>query len=157
MDEISFGREKKEENLENMNYNLDRFKKVQENDYPIALEEIKNGCKKSHWMWYIFPQLKDLGYSPTAKYYGIDGKEEAIAYLADEILRSRLIEISKVLLSLETSNATEIFGYPDDMKLKSCMTLFSAVAPQIDIFEKVLEKFFAGERDEKTLDLLGTE
>lgn len=157
MDEISFGREKKEENWENMNYNLDRFKEAQRVDYPIALEEIKSGCKKSHWMWYIFPQLKDLGYSPTAKYYGIDGKEEAIAYLADESLRSRLIEISKALLSLETSNATEIFGYPDDMKLKSCMTLFFSVAPQIDIFEKVLEKFFAGERDEKTLDLLGTE
>lgn len=140
-----------------MDYNLYRFKKVQDKDYPIALEEIKNGCKKSHWMWYIFPQLKDLGYSPTAKYYGIDGKEEAIAYLTDEILRSRLIEISKALLSLETSNATEIFGYPDDMKLKSCMTLFFSVAPQIDIFEKVLEKFFAGERDEKTMDLLGTE
>ena len=139
-----------------MDYDLDRFKKVQENDYPIALEEIKSGCKKSHWMWYIFPQLKDLGYSPTAKYYGIDGKEEAIVYLADEILRSRLIEISKALMSLETSNATEIFGYPDDMKLKSCMTLFFSVAPQIDIFEKVLEKFFAGERDEKTLDLIGT-
>lgn len=139
-----------------MNYNLDRFKEAQRVDYPIALEEIKNGCKKSHWMWYIFPQLKDLGYSTTAKYYGIDGKEEAIAYLTDEILRSRLIEISKALMSLETSNATEIFGYPDDMKLKSCMTLFSAVAPQINIFEKVVEKFFAGERDEKTLDLLGT-
>lgn len=140
-----------------MDYNLNRFKQAQRVDYPISLEEIKNGCKKSHWMWYIFPQLKDLGYSPTAKYYGIDGKEEAIAYLTDESLRSRLIEISKALLSLKTSNATEIFGYPDDMKLKSCMTLFFSVAPQIDIFEKVLEKFFAGERDEKTLDLLGTE
>lgn len=150
-------KQKKEENWENMDYDLDRFKEAQRVDYPIALEEIKSDYKKSHWMWYIFPQLKNLGYSPTAKYYGIDGKNEAIAYLADEILRSRLIEISKALLSLETSNATEIFGYPDDMKLKSCMTLFSAVAPQINIFEKVLEKFFAGERDEKTLDLIGTE
>lgn len=140
-----------------MDYNLNRFKEVQSTDYPIALEEIKSGCKKSHWMWYIFPQLKDLGYSPTAKYYGIEGKDEANAYLADEILKNRLIEISNALLSLETSNATEVFGYPDDLKLKSCMTLFFLVAPQIDIFEKVLEKFFAGERDEKTLDLLGTE
>lgn len=137
-----------------MVYNLDRFKEAQRVDYPIALEEIKSGYKKSHWMWYIFPQLKDLGYSPTAKYYGIEGKNEAIAYLADESLRSRLIEISKTLMSLEISNATEIFAYPDDMKLKSCMTLFFSVAPQIDIFEKVLEKFFAGERDEKTLELL---
>lgn len=140
-----------------MDYNLNRFKEVQSTDYPIALEEIKSGCKKSHWMWYIFPQLKDWGYGPTAKYYGIEGKDEANAYLADEILKNRLIEISNALLSLETSNATEVFGYPDDLKLKSCMTLFFLVAPQIDIFEKVLEKFFAGERDEKTLDLLGTE
>ena len=140
-----------------MDFNLDRFKEAQKSDYSIALKEIQNGYKKKHWMWYIFPQLKDLGYSPTAKYYGIEGKSEAIAYLTDEVLRARLIEISTALLSLETSNATEVFGYPDDMKLKSCMTLFSAVAPQIDIFEKVLEKFFVGEKDKKTLDLLGTE
>lgn len=140
-----------------MDFNLDRFKEAQKSDYSIALKEIQNGYKKKHWMWYIFPQLKDLGYSPTAKYYGIEGKSEAIAYLTDEILRARLIEISTALLSLETSNATEVFGYPDDLKLKSCMTLFSAVAPQIDVFEKVLEKFFAGEKDKKTLDLLGAE
>lgn len=140
-----------------MDFNLARFKEAQESDYPIALEEIKSGYKTSHWMWYIFPQLKDLGYSPTAKYYGIEGKEEAIAYLNDEVLRTRLIEISTALLSLKSSNATEILGYPDNLKLKSCMTLFLAVAPQIDIFEKVLEKFFAGEKDEKTLELLGTE
>lgn len=90
-----------------MDYNLNRFKEVQSTDYPIALEEIKSGCKKSHWMWYIFPQLKDQGYSPTAKYYGIEGKDEANAYLAEEILKNRLIE---------TSNATEVFGYPDDLK-----------------------------------------
>jgi len=136
-----------------MDYNLDRFKEAQRVDYPIALEEIKNGYKKSHWMWYIFPQLKDLGYSPTAKYYGIDGKEEAIAYLTDEILRSRLIEISKALLSLETSNATEIFGYPDDMKLKSSMTLFYLVSGD-EIFKKVLDKFFDGDIDKKTEKLL---
>lgn len=140
-----------------MDFNLARFKEAQKSDYSIALKEIQNGYKKNHWMWYIFPQLKDLGYSPTAKYYGIEGKSEAIAYLTDEVLRARLIEISTALLSLKSSNATEILGYPDNLKLKSCMTLFSAVAPQIDIFEKVLEKFFAGERDKKTLDLLGAE
>lgn len=140
-----------------MDFNLARFKEAQKSDYSIALKEIQNGYKKKHWMWYIFPQLKDLGYSPTAKYYGIEGKSEAIAYLTDEVLRARLIEISTALLSLKSSNATEILGYPDNLKLKSCMTLFSAVAPQIDIFEKVLEKFFAGEKDKKTLDLLGAE
>lgn len=140
-----------------MEYNLERFKEAQENDYPIALEEIKNGCKISHWMWYIFPQLKDLGYSPTAKYFGIDGKDEALAYINDDNLRGRLIEISEVLLSHEDKSASEIFGYPDDLKLKSSMTLFWAVAPEIDVFEKVLEKFFKGEKDSKTLKLLGIE
>ena len=136
---------------------LSRFIEAHQQSYQRALTEIRNGRKTSHWMWYIFPQLKDLGYSPTAKYYGIEGKSEAIAYLTDEVLRARLIEISTALLSLKSSNATEILGYPDDLKLKSCMTLFFSVAPQIDIFEKVLEKFFAGEKDKKTLDLLGAE
>lgn len=138
-----------------MNYNLDRFKKVQKVDYPIALEEIKSGCKKSHWMWYIFPQLKGLGFSEMANYYGIAGKAEAVAYLADDVLKNRLVEISTALLSLKSSDATKILGCPDDLKLKSCMTLFSAVAAEMDIFEKVLEKFFNGEKDEKTLKLLG--
>ena len=93
-----------------------------------ALGEIKNGRKESHWMWYIFPQLKELGYSSTAKYYGLT-KDEAKAYIKDEILKSRLLEISQVLLELTSNNATEIFGYPDDLKLKSCMTLFSEIAP----------------------------
>lgn len=104
-------------------------------------------------MWYIFPQLKELGYSSTAKYYGLT-KDEAKAYLKDEILKSRLIEISQVLLELKSNDATEIFGYLDDLKLKSSMTLFSEIAPEIEVFNKVLEKFFSGKKDDKTLELL---
>ena len=137
-----------------MNYDLQRFHNAQKFDYPVALGEIKNGRKESHWMWYIFPQLKELGYSSTAKYYGLT-KDEAKAYINDEILKSRLIEISQALLELTSKNATEIFGYPDDLKLKSCMTLFSEIAPEIEVFDKVLEKFFSGKKDDKTLKLLG--
>ena len=137
-----------------MNYDLERFHKAQKFDYPVALGEIKNGRKESHWMWYIFPQLKELGYSSTAKYYGLT-KDEAKAYINDEILKSRLIEISQALLELTSSNATEILGYPDDLKLKSCMTLFSEIAPEIEVFDQVLQKFFSGKKDDKTLKLLG--
>ena len=137
-----------------MNYDLQRFHKAQKFDYPVALGEIKNGRKESHWMWYIFPQLKELGYSSTAKYYGLT-KDEAKAYINDEILKSRLIEISQALLELTSSNATEILGYPDDLKLKSCMTLFSEIALEIEVFDQVLQKFFSGKKDDKTLKLLG--
>ena len=137
-----------------MNYDLQRFHKAQKFDYPVALGEIKNGRKESHWMWYLFPQLKELGYSSTAKYYGLT-KDEAKAYINDEILKSRLIEISQALLELTSNNSTEILGYPDDLKLKSCMTLFSEIAPEIEVFNQVLQKFFSGKKDDKTLKLLG--
>ena len=137
-----------------MNFNLERFKKAQAKDYLQALEEMKNGHKVSHWMWYIFPQLKGLGYSSISQFYGIDGRAEAKAYIEDEILKKRLIEISETLLGLKSSNATDVMGYPDDLKLKSCMTLFSEIAPGIDCFTKVLEKFFGGEKDKKTLEIL---
>ena len=136
-----------------MNYDLQRFHKAQIFDYPVALGEIKNGRKESHWMWYIFPQLKELGYSSTAKYYGLT-KDEAKAYIKDKILKSRLLEISQVLLELTSNNATEILGYPDDLKLKSCMTLFSEITPELEVFDQVLQKFFSGKKDDKTLKLL---
>lgn len=138
-----------------MVYNLERFKKVQKRDFETALSEIRNGRKESHWIWYIFPQLKELGYSSTAKYYGIEGREEAESYIKDDVLKARLIEISEVLLSLDSSNPSEVMGYPDDLKLKSCMTLFSIVAPEIDVFGKVLDKFYSGRKDEKAIELLG--
>ena len=135
-------------------FNLDRFKKAQSRDYATALSEIKNGRKESHWMWYIFPQLKGLGFSSMADFYGIDGLAEAKAYMADELLRGRLVEISEALLRLPSSDAREVMGYPDDLKLKSCMTLFMEAAPEIDVFGKVLEKFFGGEKDLKTLEMV---
>ena len=134
------------------NFNLDRFKKAQASDYATALSEIKNGRKASHWMWYFFPQLKGLGFSSMANFYGIDGLAEAKAYIADDLLRGRLVEISEALLRVASSDAREVMGYPDDLKLKSCMTLFMEAAPEIDVFGKVLEKFFGGEKDLKTID-----
>jgi len=125
-----------------MEFDLERFRKAQERDYQTALSEIRNGRKESHWMWYIFPQLKGLGFSSTAQFYGIDGKAEALAYMNDEILRGRLLEISGALFKLQSHNPSEIMGYPDDLKLKSCMTLFEAVSPEEHIFKDVLEKFF---------------
>lgn len=137
----------------NNNYNLDRFIIAQERDYQIALKEIKNGYKKSHWMWYIFPQLADLGYSTTAKFYGIKNKDEAIAYLQNEYLKNNLIEISNALNQIN-DNISNILGYPDDLKLKSCMTLFNYVDPTIEIFSKIIAKFYNGEKDFNTIKIL---
>lgn len=137
----------------NNNYNLDRFIIAQERDYQIALKEIKNGYKKSHWMWYIFPQLADLGYSTTAKFYGIKNKDEAIAYLQNEYLKNNLIEISNALNQIN-DNISNILGYPDDLKLKSCMTLFNYVDPTIEIFSKIITKFYNGEKDFNTIKIL---
>ena len=134
--------------------NLERFHKAQENCYSAALAEIKNGRKYSCCMWYVFPQLSGLGQSPTARFYGISDLEEAREYLKDEILGSRLIEISNALLALTSNDAYEIFSFPDDLKLKSSMTLFALADPNLDIFQKVLDKFFGGERDENTIRLL---
>lgn len=138
------------------NYNLERFIDAQERDFNVSLLEIKNGYKRSHWMWYIFPQLADLGYSTTAKFYGIKNKDEAIAYLKNEYLKNNLIEISKVLYELD-DNISNILGYPDDLKLKSCMTLFNYADPSIDIFNKIIDKFYNGEQDSKTLELLNND
>ena len=135
------------------NYNLERFIDAQERDFNVSLLEIKNGYKRSHWMWYIFPQLADLGYSTTAKFYGIKNKDEAIAYLKNEYLKNNLIEISKVLYELD-DNISNILGYPDDLKLKSCMTLFNYADPSIDIFNKIIDKFYNGEKDLNTIKIL---
>lgn len=133
--------------------NLERYVKAQETSYEIALNEIKNGGKKSHWMWYIFPQIKGLGYSSTAQYYAIQGKDEAEEYLAHPVLGKRLLEISEALLEIESSDARRVLGYPDDVKLKSSMTLFYLVSGN-EVFKKVLDKFFGGEIDRKTVEIL---
>ncbi len=122
--------------------------------YEEALAEIRNGRKESHWIWYIFPQLKDLGFSGTAKYYGILDLDEAKEYLAEPTLRSRLLEISEALLGLPSDDPRSVMGYPDDLKLRSSMTLFAAAEPDCQVFQRVLDKFYGGMPDKKTLDLL---
>ena len=134
-----------------MKYDLDRFIKAQEVKYEIALCEIREGRKRSHWIWYIFPQVKGLGFSSTSEYYGINGIAEAKEYMKNELLHKRLVEISTALYELPESDPSVVMGYPDDLKLKSSMTLFAEAAPEEKIFEQVLEKYFDGKKDIETL------
>lgn len=134
--------------------NLYRFLEAQANDYTRALAEIRNGRKQSHWIWYIFPQLAGLGYSETSKYYAIQDYEEAEAYLAHPVLGTRLIEVSNALLSVQGKTATQILGSPDDMKVKSSMTLFSQIPSADPVFDAVLKTYYRGIPDGKTLNLL---
>lgn len=138
----------------NQSKELIRFLDAQNQMYLTALAEVRNGHKESHWMWFVFPQIKGLGFSETAKFYGIADLEEAEAYLAHPVLGKHLIEISEALLQINDKTVTEIFGTPDDMKLRSCMTLFSKVPGTDDIFEKVLNKYFGGSFDDYTEELL---
>lgn len=135
-------------------YELERFIQAQTTDFAIALTEINNGEKKSHWMWYIFPQLTGLGSSVMSQHYAIQSTAEAKAYLNHPVLGPRLIQCMKALLEIDGRSAHEIFGFPDDMKLRSCATLFASITPKGSVFECLLEKYFHGERDRKTLDLL---
>ena len=132
---------------------LQRFIDAQEREYKIALREIKNGKKESHWIWYIFPQLDGLGKSATSKYYSIKGIKEANSYYNNEYLKNHLIEITNCLLNLENDNIRDIMGYPDYLKLKSCMTLFYHVSGN-EIFKEVLTKYYDGKQDIQTLKLL---
>lgn len=139
--------------MDNNASNISRFVEAQGQNYERALQEIKAGHKRSHWMWFIFPQLKGLGRSATSAYYGINGLSEAEEYLSHPLLGNRLREISEALLKLDSNDAHDIFGSPDDLKLRSCMTLFDKVSPH-DIFHDVLNKFFDGKADYRTLKLL---
>ena len=134
-----------------MAYDLSRFIEAQEQSYSAALAEIRAGRKTSHWIWYIFPQLEALGSSTMAKYYGIENLEEAKEYMANDLLRRRLLEISQALLELPKSDIEAVMGYPDNLKLRSSMTLFKLAEPNESVFQKVLDKYFAGEADEKTI------
>ena len=136
--------------------NLERFLTAQNTSYEAALNEIKAGRKKGHWIWYIFPQLKDLGYSFKAKYYGIENLDEAKNYLAHPVLSRRLIEISEAVLNLSENNPVIIMnGETDAMKLQSCMTLFAYACGEKDsVFYKVLEKLFDGKTDENTMKIM---
>ena len=134
-------------------YNLYRFVKAQVQNYRIALNEIEAGKKQSHWMWYIFPQLKGLGHSPFSKFYGISGKEEAIAYFTHPILGMRLREVTETLLKHKGKSIVDMFGGIDALKLRSCMTLFDVIAPD-DCFHDVLKAFYFDKSDELTLSKL---
>lgn len=136
------------------NTELIRFLEAQNQVYLKALSELKKGKKDTHWMWYIFPQLKGLGSSEMAQYFGMKDWNEATAYLQHPVLGRHLIEISSVVLQLEGKTVTEIFGTPDDLKVHSCMTLFANVENTHPLFSQVLEKYFNGLQDEATLLLL---
>lgn len=136
---------------------LNRFLQAQENTYKIALREIKNGKKESHWMWYIFPQIKGLGFSEMSNFYGITDIREAREYLKHPILGKRLIEISGELLKIKHDDIDKVFYYPDNLKLHSCMTLFYEVAGPDSVFDFVLGKYFNGELDKLTLDIIKAE
>ena len=135
-------------------YNLDRFIQAQSYDYKIALDEIRNGRKQSCWMWYVFPQICGLGHSYMAKMYEIVNIEEAREYLAHPVLGSRLQEVCQVALETDTDDAGMVFGFPDNLKLCSSMTLFEQADPDNPVFAKVLDKYFQGKRDEATLRIL---
>ena len=135
-------------------YDFKKFLDAQEGDYKIALAEIKRGRKTSHWIWYIFPQLKALGRSGRAQYYGIENLNEAKEYLQNEILRARLLEITQALLQLENNDIEYIMGSSiDKLKLQSSMTLFHLAEPNCEIFIKVIDRYFDGQLDSKTVNL----
>jgi uncharacterized protein (DUF1810 family) len=136
-------------------HNLKRFTSAQKGVFDVALAELEDGRKRSHWIWFIFPQLDGLGRSSTAQFYGIKGIEEARAYLAHPVLGPRLEECARAVLSVEGRTASEIFGYPDDIKLRSSMTLFAVASGDLgSVFARVIEKYFSGVEDAATLRLL---
>lgn len=140
-----------------MSTDIKRFTEAQEKHFEQALSEIKAGRKRSHWMWYIFPQVKGLGYSETAKFYAIEDIDEAKVFLNDEYLGGNLREICSALLNLKTDNVDDIFGYPDDLKLRSSMTLFVVASNGEQIFMDVLTKYFQGKLDTATFEMLKTQ
>ncbi len=135
-------------------YNLQHFVDAQTSVYAHVVAELRDGRKRSHWMWFIFPQIAGLGSSPTAQRFAISGRAEALAYLAHPTLGPRLRECTELVNQLPDRTVDEIFGYPDDLKFRSSVTLFAAVAPGEQVFRAALDKYFAGEPDAATLALL---
>ena len=134
---------------------LNRFSMRSRASTRLRFRKFTQGQKRSHWMWFVFPQYAGLGISPTSQRYAIKSLAEAEAYLKDPVLGRRLVECAEALLRIEGRSAQQIFGSPDDMKLKSSATLFAHVSPSGSVFERVLDKYFRGERDDKTLRLIG--
>jgi uncharacterized protein (DUF1810 family) len=135
-------------------HDLQRFVGAQNPVYRTVIAELARGAKSSHWMWFVFPQLKELGRSSTAQHYGIASREEALAYWRHPLLGPRLKECTELMLAVEDKSALHILGTPDDLKFRSSMTLFDAVVPGEPVFGRALQKFFDGERDPRTLSLL---
>ncbi len=135
-------------------FDLQRFVDAQADSYSEVLTELREGHKRSHWIWFIFPQLKGLGHSPQATYYGIGSLEEAMAYLRHPVLGPRLVECTKLVNKVQGSSIQEILGWPDDMKFRSSMTLFARAAEDQSVFRAALEKYFDGEPDRLTLEKL---
>ncbi len=135
-------------------FDLMRFVRAQEPVFDGVLTELRGGAKRSHWMWFIFPQIEGLGGSPTSRYYSIRNAGEARAYLDHPVLGPRLLECAAVLLALQGRSASDIFGFPDDMKLRSSMTLFASLEGADPAFADVLDRYYGCERDQRTLELL---
>lgn len=135
-------------------WDLDRFVAAQQADYQRALGELRRGRKQSHWMWYIFPQVQGLGHSLMSRRYALSGVEEARAYLAHPVLGPRLLECCRAVLEAGSSNPREVFGTPDDLKFRSCLTLFALADPAEPVFAELLDKFYGGKKDPQTLDIL---
>jgi uncharacterized protein (DUF1810 family) len=135
-----------------MSHDLTRFTAAQADVYDQALAELRAGAKRTHWMWFVFPQIAGLGSSAMAQRYAIADLTEARAYLADAVLGPRLIECASALLDVEGRTAEQIMGYPDDLKLRSSMTLFRRAAPEVDVFQEVLDRYFDGKPDPQTLN-----
>ncbi len=143
-----------EEEKEAIDYNLNRFIAAQDNMYQTVITELKNGNKQSHWMWFIFPQIDGLGTSKTARFYAIKNLEEARAYFNHPLLGKRLLECSAILLTIKNKSADDIFGFPDYVKLQSCMTLFGFLFLHENIFKEVLEKYYMNQIDFKTIAIV---
>jgi uncharacterized protein (DUF1810 family) len=136
-------------------YALNRFISAQDGVYDRVLAELRDGLKRTHWMWFIFPQIDGLGHSPITRHYAIKSLEEARQYLGHPVLGARLKECAEAILAFQGRSASDIFGYPDDRKLQSSMTLFALVAGPRSVFERVLDKYFQGKRDAGTLQIVG--
>jgi uncharacterized protein (DUF1810 family) len=138
----------------NDSFQLDRFVTAQKRDFERALTEIRGGQKRSHWMWYIFPQFAGLGFGPTSQHYAVKSLDEARAYLRHQVLGPRLIECAEAALRVQDKSATDVFGTSDDLKLRSSATLFASISPADSVFHRLLDKYFDGDGDEKTLRLI---
>lgn len=136
-------------------FRLERFVEAQEPVYEQVCAELRAGRKRSHWMWFIFPQIRGLGQSPTAQFFAIRSRAEAVAYMKHAVLAARLRECTALVNAVEGRGVGEIFGFPDDLKFRSSMTLFAEVAPEEGVFRQALEKYFEGLPDERTVELLG--